>query len=147
MPYVTLSTNTGTSFSTETLLIGLEGAQNNAVAGDGSLVAIIDADTGELWLTEVAQIDVNPLLDERRYLYHVVFSIDGNNLDLVQSITVDELEDLEIYVIRQEATTILCSLPSVLTPGNWTLTLSNANGATYSTTLPIIDDLRAVHYP
>jgi hypothetical protein len=144
--YVALSTDTATTFSNE-ITITETAIQNNAVSGDGSLAAVIDADTGELWLTEIVHIEVGPLLDERRYLYHVVFSIDGNNLDLVQSITVDELEDLEIYVIRQEATTILCSLPSAMTPGNWTLTLSNGNGNNYSTTLPIIDDLRAVHYP
>jgi hypothetical protein len=54
MPAITLSIDSGASFSTESVINISDDAQNNAVSGDGSLAAVIDVATGNLWLNSWA---------------------------------------------------------------------------------------------
>jgi hypothetical protein len=95
----------------------------------------------------VLQLKLNSPIEERRYVYHVVFTLTGVNLDFIDTITVDEVDDLPVHIIRKDATAILCSLPIELTPGDWTINSVDIYGNHYLATLPIIEDILPVQYP
>jgi hypothetical protein len=114
------------------------GQQVNPIAGHLTLLGNIPT---------VLQLKLNSPIEERRYVYHVVFTLTGVNLDYIDTITVDEVDDLPVHIIRKDATAILCSLPIELTPGDWTINSVDIYGNHYLATLPIIEDILPVHYP